>query len=168
MGRLFLLRTLPWDPVMVDNDLLAFYQSIPPQLKLNARLFRQAVLRVLPETARAVPNNNDGMSLASPEWARDARYIAAMSARKLARFLGFDDSRKLATAGSWPNFRYFIATSRVLPELWSNPGAGTRELLSELLGRDPWERTLPEWAASGSDLILRLITLKLWLESRRT
>lgn len=166
MGRLFLLRTLPWDPIMADFALLPFYRRLLPEHKLNARVFRLAVLRLLPEAARRIPNNNDGAPLAATESARKLRYIAQMSLRKLARLAGWQPVKRLATTGSWPDFGYYVAHSALLQELWSNPSPGLRDLFSELLGRDPWQRPLADWAHESSDFILRLITLRIWLGQR--
>ena len=166
MGRLFLLRTLPWDPVMADFALLPFYRRLLPPQKLNARVFRQAVLRMMPDRARRIRNNNDGAPLGACESTRKLRYIAQMSVRKLARLAGWQPTRRLATEGSWPDFGYYVAHSAVLKELWSNPSPGVRGILCELLGQDPWERSLVEWTRGGSDFILRLITLRIWLEQR--
>ncbi|CAG1010657.1 hypothetical protein BURK2_04080 [Burkholderiales bacterium] len=166
MGRLFLLRTIPWDPIMADFALLPFYRRFRPEQKLNARAFRQAVLRLLPEAARRIPNNNDGAPLGASESARKLRYIAQMSLRKLARLTGWQPARHLATAGSWPDFAYYVAHSAVLQELWSAPSPGLRDLFAELLGQNPWRRPLADWAHESSDFILRLITLRIWLEQR--
>lgn len=166
LGRLFLLRTLPWDPVMTDFSLLPLYRRMSPEQKLNARVFRQAVFRLLPAAARGIPNNNDGAPLDASEFSRCLRYLALTGIRKFARLGGWRPKQRLATEGSWPDFGYYLAHSKVLPELWTAPSPGQRELLSDLMGRDPWRTSLPEWAKEGSDQILRLITLRIWLEQR--
>lgn len=166
MGRLFLLRTLPWDPVMTDFALLPFVRRLAPDQKLNSRVFRQAVLRLAPPEARAIPNNNDGAPLGASECRRNARYVARTGLRKVARACGWTPAPGLATEGSWPDFGFYLARSAVLPRLWEEPTPGQRELLSELLGENPWRRSLAQWAQEGSDLILRLITLRIWLGQR--
>lgn len=166
MGRLFMLRTLPWDPVMLDNEVLDLYQRIPQRLKLNARVFRAAVTKIVPQAARSIPNNNDFSPLDSTEPVRVLRYVFRKIADRLksAGSMGFAD--QLSTGGSWPNFVYFAKTSLELEKLWGDPTPGQRELLTDLLGEDPWRRSLAAWADFDIDLILRLITLKLWLGLR--
>jgi asparagine synthase (glutamine-hydrolysing) len=166
MGRLFMLRTLPWDPVMLDNEVLDMYLRIPKRLKLNARVFRAAVTKIVPPAARSIPNNNDFSPLDSPESVRVLRYVSRKIADRLfsSGSVGFAD--QLSTGGSWPNFVYFAKTSLELEKLWCDPTPGQRELLTDLLGEDPWRRSLAAWADFDIDLILRLITLKLWLGLR--
>lgn len=167
MGRLFLLRTTPWDPVMVENEILSLYQRIPANLKLNARVFRAAVTQLVPSEARKIPNNNDFSTLDTSEPVRLMRYVLRKFGDRIPSVGQSKFSTKsLGTAGSWPNFVYFVKHSQVLPILWRDPSAAQRELLSDLLGEDPWRRTLAEWADFDVDLILRLITLKLWLGLR--
>ncbi len=166
MGRLFMLRTLPWDPVMLDNEVLDLYQRIPKRLKLNARVFRSAVTKIVPHAARSIPNNNDLSPLNSTEPVRVLRYVFRKITDRLAGSgsKGFAD--QISSGGSWPNFIYFVKTSRELEKLWSDPTPGQRELLTDLLGEDPWGRSLAVWADFDTDMILRLITLKLWLGLR--
>lgn len=167
MGRLFLLRTLPWDPLMLDNEVLDFYQRIPMRLKLNARVFRAAVTRIVPPAARSICNNNDYSPLDSPEPVRAVRYILRKISARLGTFGRAPDSAgRLATDGSWPNFVYYAKESPKLAVLWNDPSPGQRALLTDLLGEDPWRRSLAAWADFDIDLLLRLITLKLWLGLR--
>lgn len=167
MGRLYLLRTQPWDPVMVDNDILAFYGAIPPELKLNARVFRDAVARVTPASARHIRNNNDQSPLDAPEWLRVLRYTLRKAALWGGKRLGVvGQEAGISTDGSWPDFVYYVAHSKVLPELWESPTPGQRELLTDLLGEDPWRTPLSAWARRDVDLILRLLTLRIWLTQR--
>jgi asparagine synthase (glutamine-hydrolysing) len=162
MGRLYLLRMLPWDPVMVDNEIVDFYVRIPPQLKLNARVFRDAVTRLLPAAARSIPNNNDRVALDMPEWQRVLYDLAVKARRRLSA--GQTDS--IVTEGSWPNFNFYLSHSLRIEELWRQPTAGIRSMLTDLLGEDPWATPLAAWARRDGDLMLRLITMKVWLTQR--
>lgn len=168
MGRLYLLRTQPWDPVMVENELVDWYGRIPPALKLNARVFRAAVARVLPAAARHIRNNNDFSPIGASEPARVMRYLWRKSLEIAARRLrGADAAESLATNGSWPNFRYYVARSEVLATRWATPTPAQRELFADLLGADPFADSLDVWAHRDIDLILRLLTLKIWLDLRQ-
>lgn len=163
MGRLYLLRTLNWDPVMVDNELLEFYGALPPPFKLNAQVFRKAVARLSPPQARRIRNNNDDAPLHAE---MGQRLAYALSAKLRRRLTGQHRQTQLATRGSWPNFAYYIQHSPVIAELWANPSASQRALCNELLGFDPWTRSLEHWAKQDLDLYLRLLTMKIWLTQR--
>ncbi|MCI5157711.1 MAG: hypothetical protein D3906_04585, partial [Candidatus Electrothrix sp. AUS1_2] len=71
----------------------------------------------------------------------------------------------LATSGSWPNWTYYIAHSPVIAELWSDPLPGEKALFEELLGGDPWKKTVAEWATDHM-FFMRILTLRLWLAMR--
>lgn len=167
MGRLFLLRTLPWDPVLVDNNILALYERIPPRLKLNGRVFRAAVGLVVPASAKAILNNNDHCPVDMPEPLRIAAYLFHKTQQTIARRLsGRQPASSLATDTSWPDFGYYLSNSKVITELWNSPSPAQREILGDLLGSDPWARPLAEWGSRDVDLILRLLTLRIWLTQR--
>jgi asparagine synthase (glutamine-hydrolysing) len=167
MGRLYLLRTQAWDPVMVENELISLYGRIPAELKINARVFRKAVTQVAPPTARHIPNNNDYSPLHTPEWLRAIRYLWRNAIARIERKLsGRQPDTALSTDGSWPNFTYYVMHSPVIAELWSAPSPAQRELFADLLGEDAWGRPLVEWARRDVDLMLRLLTLKIWLNQR--
>lgn len=167
MGRLFLMRTLPWDPMMVDNAILRFYAELPPRLKLNARVFRKAVARLTPPSARNIPNNNDDSPLDAGELSRAWHHLAKkIREKRLEKLAAGSRKNGLATAGSWPNFVYYIAHSPVIAELWANPSPAQKEILGTLLGFDPWSCTQAEWARRDEDQFLRALTLKIWLAQR--
>ena len=167
MGRGYLLRLGNWDPVMLDNDLLAFYGRLPADAQLNARVFRKAVIRLMPAGAAAIPNNNDGARLDAPEIERVLRHVLRKWPSYVARRLGRMRTPGLSTDGSWPDFDYYVAHSTVLADYWHGPSPSQRELFCELLGEDPWQRSLADWARHDIDLILRLLTLRIWLTQRK-
>lgn len=166
MGRLFLLRTLPWDPVLVDNGILALLERIPPRLKLNGRVFRAAVGLVVPAAAKAILNNNDHSPVDAPEPLRIAAYVLHKARQMIAKPFSRRQPPSLATDTSWPDFGYYVANSKVVVELWNSPSPAQREILGDLLGEDPWARSLAEWGRRDVDLILRLLTLRIWLTQR--
>lgn len=165
VGRLYLLATNSWDPVMVDNDLLEFYGRLSPGLKINSRVFGPAVVKLLPSAGRKIPNNNPGQfPLGLPLWQQWLAGTAWLIKNALARKLS-PRSTQLSTASSWPNFSHFIAHSELVPKLWSNWTDSQISLISKIMGQPPKQKSLSDWAADP-DLFLRLLTLKLWMQRR--
>mgnify|MGYP000639809143 CR=1 FL=1 len=170
MGRLYCLRALPWDPVLLDNDILEFYSRLSPSQKLNSKVFRLAVHEVVGDKAAHIKNNNDGVPLNASNNMRIAKYFQHRfydKARRGWRKLFPNKSSKppLATNGSWPNFCLYVKNSQVIEDLWSEPTDLSRAILTELMGSDPWHTDLNTWSDDDHiDLFLRLITLKIWLE----
>lgn len=165
--RLLLLRTLPWDPVLADVDVLEMFCRIPPRQTLNGGAWRQAVRRVA-FPARRVVDNNTGARVGSSELSTIVAYCTRIARRKLAAHLpgaGIQDA--VATTGSWPNFTSYVVHSRVLPSLWGDATSEQRDLLSELLGFDPFALPPPAWTTRDVQLFFRILTLKLWLDGIR-
>lgn len=165
VGRLYLLGTQPWDPVMVDNDLLEFYGRLSPAMKINSRVFAPAVVSLLPEAGRSIPNNNPGQfPLGLPLWKQWLSGAAWLVNQALRRKF-FPEKSRLSTASSWPNFSYFIANSQIIPQFWSNWTDAQTDALYHILGYHPAQKKFSAWV-SDPDLFLRLLTLKLWLHQR--
>ncbi len=169
MGRHYLMRTLPWEPVMADKGIVDLYARMPPSLKNDFCVYSRAVGRVVGKPGRHVLNNNYGTRLdAGP-----LRVAATETIRRLERkWRTFNDRRtgrasNTTTAGSWPEFSFYVARSPLIAELWSSPSPFIRELFTAMLGRDPWGTPLPSWGSEAPDLFLRLLTVKLWLELRQ-
>ena len=166
MGRLYLLATQPWDPVMVDNDLLEFYGRLSPAMKINSRIFAPAVLKLLPATGKNIPNNNPGQfALGLPFWRQWTAGVTWLIKGALQRKL-FPHQPQLGTASSWPNFSHFIANSQLIPLLWESWDKTHANLIGQILGNNPAEKSLSIWA-NDPDLFLRVLTLKLWLQQRK-
>lgn len=167
MGRLYLLGSQNWDPVFADTDLLNFYGRLAPELKLNSRAFAAAVLDVVPDVARRIPNNNDGQfPLGTPKALQLAGGIWQLCRDAIRRRFRPTQGPQLASWCSWPNFAYYIAHSPEIAALWADWDATDRDLVTDLLGFAPDSRTLADWVPHTT-LFLRVLTLKLWREGRR-
>ena len=169
MGRHYLMRTMPWDPVMADKGIIELYARMPPALKMDFRIYSRAVASVVGKPGRHILNNNYGTPLESGY----VRVATADMQRRLARkWKAFNDRRlerpaDPTTAGSWPEFSVYVAGSPLIAELWSAPSPFIRELFTAMLGKDPWGISLRRWGYESVDLFLRLLTVKLWLEQRQ-
>lgn len=166
-GRLFLWRTMPWDHLLSDTDILDVYGRLSPEMKLNGIVFGQAVGRVIGPAARRIPNNNYGTPVDASEFERAAWFLWAVLKRKVRRATGRESTvPRLATSGSWPNWSYYVANSPVLARLWAGPSDAERKLFSDLLGRDPWQMTMADWGRADAMLFMRLFSARLWLRQR--
>ncbi len=167
-GRMILWRTLPWDPILADNEVISVYDRISPELKLNGEVFGRAVGKLIGRAGRRIPNNNYGTPVDASERARAFWFLAATLRRKVSRLT---DRRRaasgLATTGSWPNWSHYVAHSPQLRALWTGPSPSERDFFTDVMGSDPWQVTLPEWAARNPLLIMRMITARIWLQQRR-
>ena len=166
MGDSWLLRMLPWDPPFTDNAIVDVFDQMPTSLKLNNRVYGRAVNRLATGEQRRIPHSLHGCAV-------DASIVAIVARGLISRFTsrlaGKKENESIVTNGSWPNFAYYIANSTVIAGLWRDPSSQTQELLTQILGENPWAKPL-SWWGSGSyhseQLFLRLLTSKLWLETR--
>jgi asparagine synthase (glutamine-hydrolysing) len=166
-SRLLLMRAMPWDVVLADRAVIDVLMRIPSHLKLNSEVWNIAVARIC-RGVRDVRNANFGVTIGSSRRINAAEFLVSVGRRKIARLLGRDrfSAFALATAGSWPNFRYYMLHSPLLAALWNGTPREHRELLSDLLGFDPWSLTLHDWADRDVNQWYRLMTLRIWLAQR--
>jgi asparagine synthase (glutamine-hydrolysing) len=166
-GRLFLWRTMPWDPLLSDSDIVEVYGRFSPQMKLNGIVFGKAVGQVIGPSGRRIPNNNYGTPVDASELARAAWFLWAVLMRKVRRVTGREPTgSRLATSGSWPDWGYYVSNSAALSRLWSEPKSSERELFTGILGRDPWQTTVAEWGKTNATLFMRLLSARIWLRQR--
>ncbi len=166
-GRLLLQRTLPWDPLFADTELIDVYQKVPPSLKLNGQVWENAVGQIC-RAGGDITNNNSLSRIGASQTEKTLAFLRGVAHRKL---FGRDvDGTPLdgsASRGSWPDFDHYIRHSKVVPELWADPSPEARDVLGDIVGVDPWSRPMEEWAKGGSLRFLRLVTLKVWLDQRK-
>jgi asparagine synthetase B (glutamine-hydrolysing) len=155
-------RVFPWFLPVADRELLDVYGRIPSRFKLNSSLFRQMALSVCDQRVASVPDNNTGARLDASrpsQWAH--RYFAALRNRITTKVFP-----TMTTTGSWPNWEYYLAKSKVIPSLWTRRNDLARGLFHETLGYDVMQKSPAEFRGRDLELFLRLLTQKLWLDQR--
>ena len=162
-GRSTLLRSFPWEPFLVDRDVIEVFGQMNARQKVNGILFGRAVARMLPSPARRIPNNNYQTPIDASEVSRAMWFILGSIRRKFSLRLGHAP-QQLATTGSWPNFQFYINHSDCIKQFWHEAGQETRVLMTDIMGFDPWSRTLQEWARIDTMQFLRMLNLILWME----
>ena len=155
-------RVLPWYLPTIDNEILDIYTTIPATLKPNASMYSKMVALICGELMRDIPDSNTG----APVTASLARQCVTFYRRKATELLQQRVASGIATAGSWPNWQYYVRHSELLKELWRDSPAELESLFEELLGYDPFQRKWEEWLGEEMELLLRLITFKGWYSSR--
>jgi asparagine synthase (glutamine-hydrolysing) len=155
-------RVMPWYVPIVDNDILEVYLKTPARFKLNGSLFKKMLTLLGPPALCRVPDSNTGAPV-NASWPRQAvhRYCSALQNR-FANTL----RPRMATAGSWPNWRHYFRHSRVMDSLWSRPNAVARELFITIIGKNNYHPDLRDYLDADPLLFLRLLTLKIWLDQR--
>lgn len=159
--RLSLQRFFDWDLVAADTAVLDSFHRMPATWKLNGFRFEQAIRRILPKSIADIPHANKGVSIGM----HPQRYLAYCILRKFGRELRRKTvTSSLAGEGSWIDLDTYFMQSELVHDLWNSIECEEREILSAILGYDPWgfslTRTLGQ--PDGSVLLTRLLTFCLW------
>jgi hypothetical protein len=156
-------RTMSFELPIVDNDVLDVYVAIPVKAKLSVSVYSRMVELMCGPTLSRIPDNNTG----APVNASGLRLQWNVYMRALRNKFETKLRPALATSGSWPNWEYYVHHSTVLRQLWTRNGSDAPELLRSIAGFDPFARPVESYAGRDVELFVRLLTLKIWLESNR-
>jgi asparagine synthase (glutamine-hydrolysing) len=159
--RLSLQRFFDWDLVAADTAVLDSFHRMPAAWKVNGYRFEQAIRRILPKSVIDIPHANKGVSLGR----HPQLYLAYSGFRKLGKTLCRQRAGSgLAGEGSWIDLNTYFRQSELVHDLWNSIGREEREILSGILGYDPWAFSLTHTLSQpdGSILFTRLLTFCVW------
>jgi hypothetical protein len=162
-GRLWLLRTMDWDPVFADSAIVEAYGLLTVSQVLNGDILNRAVRQLSPPAAVRIRDINTSGTVGASNRQKNVEFIVASARRKL-RELVWPAAPNHETPGSWPEMHDYVARSAGLASLWASVSFETKAQIAALVGNDPWRHTLVEWGARDPELLLRLLTLALWLD----
>lgn len=159
--RLIPQRVMPWFLPIVDNDIVDVYLKVIPKYKLNASLFSKMAKIQCGENIAKIPNSNTGVEV-------NASLVSVTTSLYKRALLKRLKGKSIATEGSWPNWEYYIENSKHIESLWMRNKERYRDIFVEILGEDPYKKTVREYSNSEASLtlFLRMLTLKLWFEQR--
>ncbi len=164
-GRMWSLRCTPWDPFLADNDVVAAWEKMSIEQRINGIVFGKAVSKVCGSKAAKIFNNNYRTPVGASETKRVAYFLAGSAMRKFSRFTKPNNLPKHATTGSWPAWPELIKLSGFLKDFWANVNSTERDLYQELLRRDPFQDDV-ETCSKSPLLLLRCVTSLTWLRQR--
>jgi hypothetical protein len=155
-------RLMPWFVPLVDNDLIDVYLRIPARFKLNSSIFKKMLIAVCPPNVLAIKdsNTNTAITASGPQYVLN-RYWSSMRNRIEEKVMP-----RMATSGSWPNWRHYLRHSQTLGPLWKRPNPEAQTLFASILGTDAFAKSLGQYAADEPVLFQRLLTQKIWLDQR--
>jgi asparagine synthase (glutamine-hydrolysing) len=154
-------RVLPWYIPVADNAVMDARLKLSTSMKLNRRAMIEVSRRLCGPRIAGIPDANTGAPIGAPLWREVMSYQARRVRSRLARM-----RPTRATTGSWLNWGYYIGHSQPLRELWEKPNPQADALFDAIVGEGRWNRDLRAYSGSGVNLLLRLLTLKIWLDQR--
>jgi asparagine synthase (glutamine-hydrolysing) len=154
-------RLTGWFVPVSDPDLMRVYCRIPYRWKLNRSIFRKAVNRICGHKLIRVQDTNTG---APADASTVGEALSFFGLRFRSRFARLKSS--LATSGSWPDWHYYIANSRRIASLWSSPNRAAHDLFERVLNHNNLSSDVRTYHANDTWLLVKLLSLKLWLEQR--
>jgi asparagine synthase (glutamine-hydrolysing) len=171
MSRLYLMRTLPWDPVLADNEIADLFIRMPASAKLNAKAFLQAATKISGSKARHIVYSNYNAPLDASETQIMIRSLSIGMVKKLKKVQNKVLRRRpkatIVTRHSWPDFSVYIQNSPVIKSLWEPKHQETTDVLTELIGQNSWKRDFHKEVTLNAEQFLRMLTMKLWLDQRQ-
>lgn len=155
------MRTLGWYLPIVDNDIVDAYMKIPAQFKVNGTMYSKMVHRLCGRAVSSIINANTGARVNAHAYAVLFQKYSRFVRRKLKK-----EEFGIKTDESWPNWKYYLRNSEKIKALWSDPEPETRELVTCIMGKDPWRAPIKNNTEGNLKYFLRILTLKIWLERR--
>lgn len=165
-GRLTLWKTLPFDVIVADSDVLDAYGRLSVADKLSGIAFGKAVARVTGRRIASVVNSNFGAPVGSGELGRVSAFVLASLARKARRAMGGAppvDQASVATLGSWPNLTRVALHSSIMRN-WFHDFTRPNEILWQMLHPVCRAWSFEEFARRDVFLLYRIITAGLWMK----
>lgn len=138
-----LFNCFPYDAFMADIAIAQCYSRTPAKWKLNSSLWSLVSARI----------GGQGIADANYGWrpgASKSEQLLKAAQEKIKRQLRSSSPNQnvdqLATEGSWPNMSWYVLHSPTIRQLWEATTADERQLITDLLGSDPWQIPLEQWA----------------------
>jgi asparagine synthase (glutamine-hydrolysing) len=154
-------RLTGWYLPVAEREILDLYCRIPYQLKLNRSLFLRTVRNLSPAALLKIPDANTGARVGA---SRLEAWFAS-NRQRLRRKLRRTKS-SIATEESWPNWRYYVAHSQKLADLWKRPNPQAFDLFSRVVGSENVHTDVKAYEGNRLFLFVSLLSLKLWFENR--
>jgi hypothetical protein len=152
---------LGWYLPTVQNAFIYTTLKIPPKINLNASIFSKVVQIQCGPKISAIPNTSTGARVGA-SW---PNFVFHQYARRFKRrFLKKHD--KIATDVSWPNWDYYVHHSKKIAFLWHRKNSTAQNLLTKILGYDPFSLSIQSYRGRQIKLFTRILTLKIWLDQR--
>jgi hypothetical protein len=155
------MRTLGWYLPIVDNDVVDAYLKIPARLKVNGTMYGKMAYRLCGRAVSSIVNANTGVRINAPTYAVLFQKYSRFVRKRLTK-----ESDGIKTDESWPNWNYYLRNSVKIKSLWADPEPETRELITCIVGKDPWRVPIRENMEGELKYFLRILTMKIWLERR--
>jgi hypothetical protein len=157
-------RVLGWFLPIVDNDIIDTYLRIPPKYKLNVSMYSKMVQLLCGKEISNITNSNTGAKVnASIVSMIIHGYVKSFKTRLRKK------RRTIVTEESWPNWEYYISNSKIIESLWMSKDEKSAEIFRLITGTDPYRTRIQHHAVGVNlKLFLRLLTLKLWMDSAQS
>ncbi len=155
--RLFLQRTLPWESYLIDNDVINCVLRIPPDFKLNGRLYDQA-LKILCRPIIDIPHASKGTRLGTNQYVTAFWMTLAMLEKKFGR----DSQTHQAT---WDKPSAIMYSDSALHKLFYSANSSSQKYITDIVGLDIFSLTLDEIFHIDYHLFFNAISFCAWLET---
>lgn len=160
-----LFNCFPYDTFMADMAIAECYSQTPVKWKINSSLWSLVSANI---GGKGIVDANYGWR---PGASKSEQLLKATT-NKIKRLQSSPPSlnpENLATQGSWPNMGWYVLHSPTIQQLWQTTTAADRQLITDLLGSDPWQIPAKQWVkpANTRGFFNILTLLSYWAERRQ-
>lgn len=159
--RLVPQRLAGWFIPVSDRRLMHLYCRIPYRWKLNCSLFRSAVKRLCSPSIKRIPDANTGAPLDASRFHESLSWAVLRLRNRLRQM-----TPSIATNGSWPEWQFYIANSRLVADLWARPNCEAEGFFKRVLGLEEIPPDVSSYSGGHVWQLVQLLSLKLWMQHR--
>lgn len=156
-------RAFPYDTFFGDRLMADCYEKMKASWKLNGQAWGGATKRIC-SGAEHVVDANWGAKMDASVLQKILVFGLGWLKRKMHRQeeLIQPSGVSLETGCSWPNLGWYAINSQSINVFWTSIPDENRKLLSEVLGYNPWDIPLENWARRGDEFFRILGLLFHW------
>jgi asparagine synthase (glutamine-hydrolysing) len=160
-------RTYPYDTFFGDRLIADCYGKLKASWKLNGQAWGAATRRIC-TGAEHVVDANWGAPMGASIPHKIFVFGLGWFRRRIQKVINDAppvQGISIESDSSWPNMGWYIIHSETIKTLWLSIPEHYRKLLFEILGYDPWNIPLNEWARRPGDFFRMLALLLHWSSS---
>jgi len=140
-------RAFPYDTFFGDRLIADCYGKMKASWKLNSRVWGEAAKRICSGAEHIVDSNWGapmGASVAHKIFVFGLGWIQRKFQKKTQHIKS--DGVSIESGGSWPYMGWYAIHSDTIKSLWGSTQENNKEIITELLGYNPWDISLEDWS----------------------
>jgi len=157
--RLVPMRTLPWDHLLSDKNVLEIYGKTPIKIKKDEKFFEEVVYNILPDEAKSIEVSNTGVPLNTSRWYE----IYSKIKEKLASTSDASTNDDVQVRSLRELVTFLQSEGTQVNNIWYRRSQKEKKLFKEMLEFNPWTEDFSDWPENKKHLLYRILTTHIWI-----